>query len=137
MTNHLSVNWKYCQFSHKEWVTVISGYIRGVSRDRLGSVLLLQKLIQRLRVSAGKNLALKWVTLNCITLGIKAGSVTFPLRKIYFWQETANCYQIISIGHQWCHNFKFKFKFIYSHLFNCNTTHLQYVTCRCRPDKVR
>ena len=69
---------------------MISGYIRGVSRDRLGSVLLLQKLIQRLRVSAGKNLALKWVTLNCITLGIKAGSVTFPLRKIYFWQETAN-----------------------------------------------
>ena len=99
MTNHLSVNRKYCQFSHKEWVTVISGYIRGVSRDRLGSVLLLQKLIQRLRVSAGKNLALKWVTLNCITLGIKAGSVTFPLRKIYFWQERANCYQIISIGH--------------------------------------
>ena len=99
MTNHLSVNWKYCQFSHKEWVTVISGYIRGVSHDRLGSVLLLQKLIQRLRVSAGKNLALKWVTLNCITLGIKAGSVTFPLRKIYFWQERANCYQIISIGH--------------------------------------
>ena len=78
---------------------MISGYIRGVSHDRLGSVLLLQKLIQRLRVSAGKNLALKWVTLNCITLGIKAGSVTFPLRKIYFWQETANCYQIISIGH--------------------------------------
>ena len=99
MTNHLSVNWKYCKFSHKEWVTVISGYIRGVSCDRLGSVLLLQKLIQRLRVSAGKNLALKWVTLNCITLGIKAGSVTFPLRNIYFWQERANCYQIISIGH--------------------------------------
>ena len=29
----------------------------------------------------------------------KAGSENFPLR-IFFWQETADCYQIISIVHQ-------------------------------------
>ena len=39
MTNHLSANLKWCQFSRKEWAPVISACIR-VSRNRLGFVLL-------------------------------------------------------------------------------------------------
>ena len=62
----------------------------------------------------------------------------FSIEENYFLAR--NSYIVIrlsALAIMWCHKFKFKFKFIYSHLFNCNTTHLQYVTCRCRPDKVR
>ena len=72
---------------------MISGCIRGVSHDGPGSCLISQKKTEsKIKVLSAKTekyicIAMKWVHSNCTMLGIKAGSVNLPLRKIVFGEK--------------------------------------------------